>query len=74
MVVKVNWNGLFKKYGLKLPHLNITPFNQYKKDRAYQNPDFEPLLQGGRVIEKSLCVGTLQAAEPPYSVITSPMK
>ena len=30
--------------------------------------DFVPLLQGGRVSEKSLGVNTLQAAEPPYSV------
>ena len=27
-----------------------------------------PLLQGGRVSEKSMVVSTLQAAEPPYSV------
>ena len=32
------------------------------------------LVHGGRVSEKSLGVSTLQAAEPPYSVNSGPIK
>ena len=41
------------------------------KPRFGVERDFVPLLQGGRVREKSLGVSTLQTAEPPYSVTNS---